>query len=203
MFFKKENLYLFLALTLIISTNLYLTYRLIPKKEGFNVKKEIDKLGKSIEKDILNKVTDLIKNTLIKQPINAIPYKPLRKFFLDNVNFDKDLGTVIQQLLYTIVKAIMTILVMVPIIYWVVTTSAIPMIINALNTVIIQIYSRLLTKPSLEQPIMMGDSISGRGSGSCQGKKPDVIVTGKTSPIPSDIRINQKPVPITNSFKKL
>ena len=105
------------------------------------VKKEIDKVGKTIEKNILNKVTDLIKNTLIKQPINAIPYKPLRKFFLDNINFNKDLGTVIQQLLYTIVKAIMTILVMVPIIYWVVTTSAIPMIINALNTVIIQIYN--------------------------------------------------------------
>jgi hypothetical protein len=171
MFFKKENLYLFLALILIISTNVYLTCRLIPKQEGFmkKVKKEIDKVGKTIEKNILNKVTDLIKNTLIEQPINSIPYKPLRKFFLDDINFNKDLGTVIQQLLYTIVKAIMTILVMVPIIYWIVTSSAIPMIINALYNAIIQFINILLTKPTLDEPILMGDNISGRVQGSTPG----------------------------------
>lgn len=160
MFLKAENLYLFLALILLISTNLYLTCRLLPKKEGFmkKVKKEIDKVGKTLEKNILGKVTDLIKDTLIKQPINAIPYKPLRNFFLDSINFSKDLGTVIQQLLYAIVKAMMTILIMVPIVYWIIMTGAIPQIaltiwqgIMALNSILWMIPTFRFPSPSTNQ----------------------------------------------------
>jgi len=113
---NKENFYLFIALILIISTNVYFSCRLLPNQEGFmkKVKKEMDKVGKSIEKNVLNKVTDLIKNTIIKPPIMVLP-KPIRSYFLKEINFKKDLGTVIKQLLFVIVKASMMIMVLVPV----------------------------------------------------------------------------------------
>ena len=123
MFFKRENLYLFLTLILIISTNIYLTCQLLPKKEGLNVKKiskniektlkkDVKKLGKTLEKtlkkDILGALTKLFI-TIIKNIINSIPYNPLRRYFLSNVKFKKDIGTVIKQVGITCLKIFITV----------------------------------------------------------------------------------------------
>jgi hypothetical protein len=43
------------------------------------------------------------------------------------------------------------------------------MIINALYNAIIQFINILLTKPTLDEPILMGDNISGRVQGSTPG----------------------------------
>ena len=102
MFLKKENLYLFLALILIISTNIYFSCRLLENQEGF-----MGKVKKFFEKEV--------KNTLIKRPIQSIPIKSLRKYFENSINFKKSLLNVIMQLVLAIFKAGMIIAVIVPV----------------------------------------------------------------------------------------
>ena len=84
------------------------------RNDLLKVKKELNKFGKTLEKNVLGKVTDLIKDMIIKPPIMILP-KPLRNYFLKEINFKKDLGTVIKQLLFVIVKAAMMIMVLVPV----------------------------------------------------------------------------------------
>ena len=112
MFFKRENLYLFLTLILIISTNIYLTCQLLPKKEGLNVKKEFKKFGKNLEKtikkDILGSLEKIVI-TALKGLVNNIPYKPLRRYFLNNVKFKKRLIPVIKDIGSACLKMFITI----------------------------------------------------------------------------------------------
>ena len=133
MFLKKENLYLFLALILIISTNIYLSCKLIPKQEGF-----MKKVKNFFEKEI--------KNTLIKKPSQAIPYKPLRRFFESRINFRKNLFKVITQLLYAIVQAAIVIVVLVPVL----TIALMPLImflVTSVGSLIMLLFNILLKTP--------------------------------------------------------
>jgi hypothetical protein len=74
------------------------------------VMNEINNAKKFVE----NKILGQIKNFFVSGPINQIPHKGTRKFFKANVDTDKDLGTVIKQLCIAIIKAILTILVLIP-----------------------------------------------------------------------------------------
>ena len=133
MFLKKENLYLFLALILIISTNIYFSCRLLENQEGF-----MGKVKKFFEKEI--------KNTLIKKPIQAIPFKPLRRFFLSRVNFKKSLFKVIMQLALVIIQAAMIIMVLVPVL----TIFLMPLISSLLSFIAsssVVIFQILFKKP--------------------------------------------------------
>ena len=133
MILKKENLYLFLALILIISTNIYFSCRLLENQEGF-----MRKVKKFFEKEI--------KNNLIKKPIKAIPFKPLRKYFENSINFKKSLFKVIMQLVLAIFKAGMIIAVIVPVL----TIFLMPLITSLLSFIAsssVVIFQILFKKP--------------------------------------------------------
>lgn len=138
--FKKENIYLFLALILIISTNIYLSCKLIPKQEGF-----MKKVKRFFEKQI--------KNTLIKKPIQAIPLKPLRRFFLSRINFKKSLIKVILQLLFAIVQAAIVIMVLVPVL----TIALMPLVmflVTSVGSLVMLLFKTLFKAPTPIPKIM-------------------------------------------------
>lgn len=140
--FKKENIYLFLALILIISTNIYLSCKLIPKQEGFRVMKKVKRF---FEKQI--------KNTLIKKPIQAIPLKPLRRFFLSRINFKKSLIKVILQLLFAIVQAAIVIMVLVPVL----TIALMPLVmflVTSVGSLVMLLFKTLFKAPTPIPKIM-------------------------------------------------
>ena len=150
MFLKKENLYLFLALILIISTNIYLSCKLVENTEG-------------IMKKVKNFFEKEIKNTLIKKPIKAIPLKPLRRFFLSRINFKKSLFKVIMQLILAIIQAAMIIMVLVP-----VFTVAIMLSVGPLFTLIVSMGAYIL-KLLFKKPVSIPNSMSGASRGMSGG----------------------------------
>jgi hypothetical protein len=89
-----------------------------------------------------------IKKIFVTLPLSLIPkdgaegekYKGLREFFNDNVNKDKDLGTIIKQLILAVIKAIFIILVMIPLL-----TIAIGLSIGPIMTFFVSIFMSFIS----------------------------------------------------------
>ena len=152
---NTKQLSVYIALLLVANALLIYRVNLISgKKEGFwsKVKKPVDKTIKKATKPIesgfkksisgLTKVVDKVKdgldaipsmivNTIFKAPVDAIPIKRVRDFFYSQVNYKKDLGTVVKQTGVAIVNAIFIILVMIPLLVIMLQ----PVVVMALNTI--------------------------------------------------------------------
>lgn len=129
--------------------------------KGFNytikgLTKEMKKMSdfSKFLKKLIDAIPDLIKKAFFIEPIKAIPNKNLRNFFYSNVDFKKDLGTVVKQILLAIIKAVLFILILIPILIFTLG----PFVLFVLKSIIgffIKFITMLFTKkaiPPISQP---------------------------------------------------
>ena len=137
---KGEKPYLFLVLIIIISVNVYLSCRILPRNEGFMAK--VKKAITGTISGVFKKIPDMITKIFIESPIRAVPHKGFRNFLLEKTELRKGPGKAISSLIWAFIIAIFTILVLVPL-FVVALMFLVPSVLSALAAKMVSTFMML------------------------------------------------------------
>ena len=184
-----EKPYLFILLILIISTNVYLSCRIVPQKEGF-IKK------------ILMAIPNMIVQIFIGAPIRAIPHKNFRKFMLDHTELNKGPGRAISSLGWAIIAAILCILVMVPFMFYITTRFSLSfffLLVQSMVTGLITFFRRNSMLDAVNQAVAKVKDAVEEKYGSKNVIQGQLITnnTSHNSNTHTNLNVNAKPITTT------